>query len=190
MPTPIKEAILRWEAAHPDENIGEATYVGFQFQLPPIEKMDNTLSVLKNVQKLSLSTNSIDKIAGISSLKNLKILSLGRNMIKTFAGLDGVAETLEQLWISYNLIERTRGIDNLQKLKVLYISNNNIKLWSEFDRFANLPLLEDFLFNGNPLYENTDFDKYHAEVLRKIPTLKKLEGEPVVGMDEDEDDED
>jgi Leucine-rich repeat (LRR) protein len=38
-------------------------------------------------RKLSLSTNTIEKITGISSLKNLRILSVGRNYIKNFTGL-------------------------------------------------------------------------------------------------------
>lgn len=38
-------------------------------------------------RKLSLSTNMIEKITGISSLKNLKVLCLARNYIKTLGGL-------------------------------------------------------------------------------------------------------
>lgn len=100
------------------EPISEALEVGFQFQWPPIEKMDNSLSALTKCRKLSLSTNMIEKIAGISALKNLKILSLGRNYIKSFSGLEGVAETLEELWISYNFIEKVKGVQVLKKLKV------------------------------------------------------------------------
>lgn len=85
--TTIKEAIKNWEEKHPGQNIADATEVGFQFQWPPIEKMDNSLAALTNCRKLSLSTNMIEKIAGISGMKNLKILSLGRNYIKNFTGL-------------------------------------------------------------------------------------------------------
>ncbi|ENN71738.1 hypothetical protein YQE_11593, partial [Dendroctonus ponderosae] len=154
-PTTIKDAIKRWEEKHPGigqhfyhktqqkppllgEQIAEASEVGFQFQWPPIEKMDNSLSALQKCKKLSLSTNMIEKIAGISALKNLKILSLGRNYIKSFSGLEGVAETLEELWISYNFIEKVKGVQVLKKLKVnpldarvLYIGNNMIKDWSD-----------------------------------------------------------
>lgn len=100
------------------EQIAEASEVGFQFQWPPIEKMDNSLSALQKCKKLSLSTNMIEKIAGISALKNLKILSLGRNYIKSFSGLEGVADTLEELWISYNFIEKVKGVQVLKRLKV------------------------------------------------------------------------
>lgn len=44
--TTIKDAIKRWEEKHPGESIADAEEVGFQFQWPPIEKMDNTLSAL------------------------------------------------------------------------------------------------------------------------------------------------
>ncbi len=51
---------------------------------------------------LALSTNGIDRIAGLAGLKKLKILSLGRNIIRKIEKLDDVADSLEQLWISYN----------------------------------------------------------------------------------------
>jgi hypothetical protein len=59
-----------------------------------------------NRRHLSLSTNNIEKLAGLNSLPKLKVLSLGRNQIKKLEALDGVAETLQELWISYNLLEK------------------------------------------------------------------------------------
>lgn len=59
-----------------------------------------------------------------------------------------MGETLEQLWISYNLIEKIKGVNVLRKLKVLYMSNNLVKDWVEFNRLAEIPLLEDLLFVG------------------------------------------
>lgn len=58
-------------------------------------------------RKLSLSTNMIEKITGISSLKNLKILSLGRNYIKNFSGL--VTTILSLLLTSFIYIERFKS---------------------------------------------------------------------------------
>uniref|UniRef100_A0A336LY00 Dynein axonemal light chain 1 n=1 Tax=Culicoides sonorensis TaxID=179676 RepID=A0A336LY00_CULSO len=143
-------------------------------------------------RKLSLSTNNIDKIAGISGMKNLKILALGRNNIKFLTGLDAVAETLEQLWISYNLIEKLNGIEKLQKLKIFYASNNKIKDWTEVARLGNLPLLEDLLLKGNPIKrDDMDMEVYKREVIKRVPTLQILDGEFVAGYeDEDENDDD
>lgn len=47
--TTIKEALKRWEDKH-KQNSAEATDIQLQFQWPPIEKMDNTLSLLVNCE--------------------------------------------------------------------------------------------------------------------------------------------
>ncbi|XP_037030364.1 dynein light chain 1, axonemal isoform X2 [Bradysia coprophila] len=131
--------------------------------------------------KLSLSTNMIDKIYGISGMKNLKILSLGRNYIKQISGLEGVAETLEELWLSYNLIEKLKGIQVLKKLKVLYLSNNLIKDWVEFNKLQEVPTLESLVMVGNPIVEAVGDDAaWRTECIKRLPFLKKLDGETVV----------
>lgn len=92
-----------------------------------------------------------------------------------------MAETLEELWISYNLIEKLKGIQFLKKLRVLYISNNLIKDWIEFARLQELPCLENLLFTGNPLHESfVDEAAYRTECIKRLPLLKKLDGELVV----------
>ena len=90
-------------------------------QKPLIVKMDNALSTLKKCKKLSLSTNTIDKITSVSGMDSLEILSLGRNNIKKIEGLDGVADTLKELWISYNNIEKLAGIEKLKALEILFM---------------------------------------------------------------------
>lgn len=127
----------------------------------------------------------IDKVIGINGMKNLKVLSLGRNYIKAISGLDAVGETLEQLWLSYNLIEKLKGINVLKKLKVLYLSNNLIREWSEFNRLQEVPTLEDLLMVGNPLMESMEESVWKAEAAKRLPSLKKLDGEPVL-RDEEE----
>lgn len=46
--TTIKEALKNWETKHNDQPAIEATDIQLQFQWPPIEKMDATLSTLVN----------------------------------------------------------------------------------------------------------------------------------------------
>merc|ERR1711976_1132008 len=101
--TTIKEGLAKWEDKH-KEKAGDTTRVELFAIYPPIEKMDASLSTLVKCERLSLSTNCIEKIANFG-LKNLKILSLGRNNIKSLTGLEAVGDTLEELWISYNQIE-------------------------------------------------------------------------------------
>ncbi|NXG28137.1 DNAL1 protein, partial [Dromaius novaehollandiae] len=165
------------------QKASEAKEVKLYGQIPPVERMDESLSMLVNCEKLSLSTNCIERIANLNSLKNLRILSLGRNNIKNLNGLEAVADTLEELWISYNFIEKLRGIRVMKKLKVLYMSNNLVKDWGKaglfFVRLAELPLLEDLVFVGNPLQEKYASDQKNSwieEASKRVPKLKKLDG--------------
>ncbi|KAL4693170.1 hypothetical protein H8959_016980 [Pygathrix nigripes] len=146
----------------PEEKTGqrpsEAKEIKLYAQIPPVEKMDASLSMLANCEKLSLSTNCIEKIANLNGLKNLRILSLGRNNIKNLNGLEAVGDTLEELWISYNFIEKLKGIHVMKKLKILYMSNNLVKDW------------------GNPLEEKHSAENnWIEEATKRVPKLKKLD---------------
>lgn len=185
----VKDALGKWEEKS-GEKRSEATAVKLYGQIPPIEKMDASLSALTNCEKLSLSTNCIEKITNLNGLKNLKILSLGRNNIKSLAGLEAVGDTLEELWISYNQIEKLKGIHWLKNLKVLYMSNNLVKDWGEFVRLAELPCLVDLVFVGNPLEEKHSAEgTWMDEATKRLPKLKKLDGTPVIKQEVEEEGE-
>ncbi|KAH0946971.1 hypothetical protein HN011_002697 [Eciton burchellii] len=184
--TSCKEAIQRWE-----EKTGlvasEQKEMILSFQWPPIDRMDNNLAILSNVEKLSLSTNMIERIAGISSLKYLRILSLSRNYIKTFSGLEAIGDHLEELWISYNLIEKIKGVSALKALKVLYMGNNLVKDWAEFNRLQEIPNLQELLFINNPICDKVEVEMWRAQVIKRLPGLKKLDAIPIVSpIEEDE----
>ncbi|KAK2191940.1 hypothetical protein NP493_42g08059 [Ridgeia piscesae] len=184
--TTIKEALAKWEEKN-GMKPSEATRVELFAQIPPIEKMDASLSTLAACERLSLSTNCIEKIANLNGLKNLKILSLGRNNIKSLTGLEAVGDTLEELWISYNMIEKLKGINVLKKLKVLYVSNNAVKDWAEFNKLADLPCLLELLFVGNPLEEkHTQEGDWRDTVANKLKKLSKLDGVPVIRQEDEE----
>ncbi|XP_041823351.1 dynein light chain 1, axonemal [Melanotaenia boesemani] len=184
--TTIKEALSKWEEKSGNK-ASEAKEIKLYGQMPPIEKMDAFLGTLTNCEKLSLSSNSIEKISSLSGLKNLKILSLGRNNIKSFTGLEAVGDTLEELWISYNLIDKMKGINSMKNLKVLYMSNNLVKDWAEFVKLADLPCLADLVFVGNPLQEKYSAEgTWMDEACKRMPNLKKLDGTPVIKQEMDE----
>ncbi|KAK0161599.1 hypothetical protein PV327_010054 [Microctonus hyperodae] len=182
-PSTCKDALRHWEEDNGIE-ASSATEVNLSFQWPPIERMDNSLSMLSKCEKLSLSTNMIEKISGVSSLKNLRILSLGRNVIKSLTGLESLGECLEELWISYNSIEKMKGINVLKKLKVLHISNNLVKEWNEFMRLQEMMNLKELLFVGNPLCDNIEIEVWRTDVARRLPNLEKLDGDPIIRTDE------
>ncbi|XP_043206513.1 dynein axonemal light chain 1-like [Amphibalanus amphitrite] len=178
--TTCKEALKQWEE-RTGQKASEAKEVKLNGVWPPIEKMDSSLGQLALCEKLSLSTNSIDRIANLNALKNLKILSLGRNMIKNLSGLEALGDTLEQLWISYNNIERMKGVNVLRKLTVLYMSNNQVKDWTELVRVNDLSSLVELVFVGNPLEEKyAESGTWHDEAAKRLPNIKRLDGIPIV----------
>ena len=85
--TSCRDAIKNWEAKN-NAVAAEAKEVALFAQIPFIDKMDDSLNQLENCEKLSLSSNTIERIINLPKLKNLKILSLGRNNIKRIVGLD------------------------------------------------------------------------------------------------------
>lgn len=107
--TSCKEAIRRWEAAT-GLTPAEATEVKLICQVPPMDKMDESLNQFENASRLSLSTNAIERMIALPKLKQLKILSLGRNNIKRIMALEEIGLTLEELWLSYNSIEKLDGL--------------------------------------------------------------------------------
>lgn len=180
-PTSIKKALQLWQQDNPEFDLGSAIDVQLQFRWPPIEKMDDNLSALVKCEKLSLSTNMIKRVVGLSQLKNLKILSLGRNQIRYIDGIESVAETLEQLWISYNMISKLGGIGAMKKLKVMYIGNNLISDWNELDELSKLKnTLEKLVLGGNPLANSMHNADYRKEMKKKLPFLQFLDGQPTV----------
>ena len=169
--TSCKAAITKWTEAT-GQNPAEATEVKLIALIPPMDKMDESLSVFEKVERLSLSTNYIERIQFLK-FKNLVILSLGRNNIKRIQGLEEVSATLCELWISYNIIEKLEGLSSLAKLTTLFIGNNKIKSWDEVSKLAQLPELKFILLTGNPIYGDRAAENYremnHPIVVKRIP---------------------
>jgi len=177
--TSCKDAISKWQEEHKDVKASDAKNVKLICQLPSITKMDNALNMLTSCEHLSLSTNAIERINPLPGLKNLKILSLGRNNIKKIEKLEDVAATLEELWLSYNKIEKLDGLSGMNRLRVLFLSNNKIKTFDELLKLRECPALEEILLLGNSCYDDLLKDTYTKEVIRRLPTLKKLDGEVI-----------
>ncbi len=176
--TSCKEAIKNFET-RTGQNAAEASEVKLICQLPPIDKMDDSLNQLEGCQKLSLSTNAIERMIALPKLKNLRILSLGRNNIKRIMALEDVGQTLEELWISYNQIEKLDGLQPCTKLSVLYISNNKIKTFDEVSKLAQLPEIKNVLLVGNPLYGEKTKEENAPYVVKRIPQIETVDGKMV-----------
>ncbi len=176
----LKEALKKWEEKN-GVPVADAKVVKLLMCQPLIQKMDPALQQLQQCEKLSLSTNIIDKISNLNGLTHLKILSVGRNCLKKIEGLDGVSETLEELWISYNQIEKCNGLEQCKKLRVFYCANNKIKTWDGLSALKELPVLEEVNLVGNPLEEKCTQDGTWRELMGKqCANLKKLDGKYLI----------
>jgi len=175
--TTCQKAIQLWEEKNPGKPAAECDEIRLIFQIPPIEKLDSqVLNTLIKCKKLSMSSNVIDRMVDLQNLRNLEILSLGRNAIKRLQGLESVGGSLRELWISYNLIESLNGLQPCVKLRILYIGNNKIKDWNEVDKLKDLPELTNVVLKGNPIYENLSVDVSRDTVLKRVQTLKNIDG--------------
>ncbi|EKX51967.1 hypothetical protein GUITHDRAFT_102579 [Guillardia theta CCMP2712] len=185
--TSIKDAIKNFEtkSGTPEEPCvaAEQEKVLLFGQMPPIVKMDNTLSTLKACKHLALSSNCIEKITGIKGCESLEVLSLGRNQIKKLDGVEDVSETLQELWISYNLLTSLRGVEKLSKLRVLYVANNLVAKLPELDVLKECKLLEELLLVGNPIWDELSKpggpEDFREQIAGRVPWLKKLDGSPL-----------
>jgi len=179
MPTNLKNALANFHKKS-GEDPKTAKIVRVFCQTPPITKLDtHSLSMLKECEHFSASTNQIERMVSFGGLPKLKILSLGRNNIRKLEKLEEVSETLEELWLSYNVIQKLSGVEALNKLKVLYMSNNQIASYDELERLDGLNKLEDVLFLGNPIHTAAESDEsYRLSVVKRLKHLKncKLDG--------------
>lgn len=148
-----------------------------------IKQIDASVNTLAEVERLSLSTNQIDRMPSFGGCAKLRLLSLGRNQIKKIEGLAEVGATLEQLWLSYNPIATLDGLSACVKLQVLYMSNCEIKDWNELDKLAGLPELREVLFFGCTMYAGMDKKEAKLQILKRLPRLMKIDNDMVLDSD-------
>lgn len=174
----LKDALKKY-SEKTGENPAELTVVKLNGWLPPIDKLDPSLGNLANCEKLSLSTNMIEKLTNLNLLKNVKVLSIGRNALKSLAGIEGLSDTLEELWASYNFIDKLKNLSGLKNLRVFCLSNNLVKDINELKNLADLPNFGDLLLKGCPL-ESILGEHYRYKIAEVLPQLKKLDGTSLI----------
>jgi protein phosphatase 1 regulatory subunit 7 len=129
-------------------------------------------------------------------LSNLKILSIQSNRLPSIAGLSSL-ENLEELYVSHNALTEISGLENNHKLRVLDISNNQIghltnlshlphleELWASSNQLSSFDEVEKELkdkeelntvyFEGNPLQLNNS-TLYRNKVRLALPQVKQID---------------
>ncbi|KAL6444746.1 hypothetical protein ACFW04_002067 [Cataglyphis niger] len=123
--------------------------------------------LLKNLVKLSLSHNVIERIENLDELIHLKELDLSFNRIKVMENLDNLHQ-LEILLLYSNEISIVQGINNLKKLMILNIGKNKINDWKHVIYLRDFKSLKSLNIFDNPC---TEMDGYLDYLFAYVPQL-------------------
>ncbi|EGR30746.1 leucine rich repeat protein [Ichthyophthirius multifiliis] len=145
------------------------------------EKLD--LSLLNNLEYLSLTHNYISNIEGISSIPNINLLEINleyNNIIDISPIYHHIQ--LKKLYLSQNQIQSIKGLYVLKNLQTLTLSNNKIKDLNEtLNELALLPNLKELELDQNPLSKRFN---YKYDILWTL-ILEKIDGETITQVDFD-----
>uniref|UniRef100_A0A670JRM2 Dynein regulatory complex subunit 3 n=1 Tax=Podarcis muralis TaxID=64176 RepID=A0A670JRM2_PODMU len=135
-----------------------------------ILKIDN-LWQFKNLTKLQLDNNIIEKIEALDTLVHLVWLDLSFNNIEVIEGLDALVK-LQDLSLYNNRISKIENLDTLQELQVFSIGNNNIQTLENVIYLRQFQNLRTLNLTGNPVCEN---EVYSAFIAAYLPDLVYLD---------------
>ncbi|NXO02421.1 LRGUK protein, partial [Rhinopomastus cyanomelas] len=146
---------------------------------------------------LSLSHN---KLVAITGLKNLpiKILDLSSNQIEKIAGLETL-KGLQKLDLSSNKITSLDGLEKHDLLVQINLEDNQIAELRELEWIEDLPLLRVLNLLQNPVQEQPDYwlsvifvllqltelDRKKVSVEEKVTAMNKYDPPPEVAAAED-----
>ena len=95
----------------------------------------------------------------VSHLSNLKILSIQSNRLPNISGLSALTN-LEEVYISHNALTEISGLENNVNLRVLDISNNQI---THLTNLKNQRLLEELWASSNLIISFEEVEKELAD---------------------------
>lgn len=133
-----------------------------------LESFNNGILQLKNLKKLTISSNTISQLPDLSSLSSLEFFAFNGNRLSEIP--ESIFSLLKLKILDFganpNIKIISDKINKLQHLESLDINGNDIEvLPSEFSQLKNLLLLD---VSRNPL-------KNHLEIITKLSKLKSLD---------------
>jgi protein phosphatase 1 regulatory subunit 7 len=123
---------------------------------------------------LSIQSNRLTTISGLSSLLKLEELYISHNALIQISGLDRNTE-LRVLDISNNPISHLENLSHLSHLEELWASNCQISDFAEVEReLKDKEELNTVYFEGNPL-QSKQPAVYRNKVRLMLPQLKQID---------------
>ncbi|KLJ12723.1 hypothetical protein EMPG_12278 [Blastomyces silverae] len=132
------------------------------------------IDALTNLKIISLPSNRLTTISGLSNLQNLEELYVSHNAITAISGLENNTN-LRVLDISSNQISKLENISHLTHLEELWASNNQLASFDEVEReLKDKEELKTVYFEGNPLQTNSPV-LYRNKVRLTLPQIQQID---------------
>lgn len=130
--------------------------------------------MLTNIRLLSIQSNRLTEISGLSSLVNLEELYISHNALTKISGLESNVN-LHIIDISNNEISHLENISHLTHLEELWASSNQLASFGEIEReLKDKKELETVYFEGNPLQFKGPA-VYRNKVRLMLPQIKQID---------------
>ena len=140
----------------------------------PVLMIRQNVSHLSNLKILSIQSNGLHCISGLSALTNLKELYISENALTEISGLEDNVN-LRVLDITNNRITHLTNLKNQKLLKELWASSNKIESFEEVEReLADKKKLKTVYFEGNPLQKNNPV-LYRNKIRLALPQIQQID---------------
>lgn len=139
-----------------------------------VAKRLQNLDHLSNLRILSIQSNRLTSLAGLSSLKNLEEVYVSHNAITSLEGLESNT-SLKIIDFSNNQVSKLEHLSTLSNLEELWASNNQLESFDEVEReLKGKETLQTVYFEGNPLQRKGPA-VYRNKVRLAIPHIMKID---------------
>jgi protein phosphatase 1 regulatory subunit 7 len=129
---------------------------------------------LSNLKIISIQSNRLTEITGLSSLLNLEELYIADNALTQISGLESNA-SLRVIDISRNRIDKLVGIGHLQHLEEFWASSNQFSSFDEVEKeLGDKKELATVYFEGNPLQMKNPVT-YRNKIRLALPQIKQID---------------
>ncbi|XP_064097474.1 nischarin-like isoform X1 [Macrobrachium nipponense] len=122
-----------------------------------ISKIDDSITLAPNIEKLNLSNNKLSSIDSLTSLPHLVSLNLSSNLFSELDEMHTKLGNVVELNLSQNNLKSLKGLGKLYSLTSLNVSTNNILEIVEVSHISRLPCLETLIITGNPVATVVDY---------------------------------
>lgn len=100
---------------------------------------------------LDLSHNLLESLpTSLASMHNLQSLNLSDNVITSVRSAPSVLGNVQTLNLARNRIDCLIGLERVKGLQRVDVRGNAIEQWEEVGRLADLPLVKEVYWEGNP----------------------------------------